>query len=197
MKPLELQASPREILGKKVKYLRRAGIIPVNVYGYGTESMALQVEAPALDKLLSQISTTHLISLTISGEKPGRNVIIKEMQRKGGIGKPIHVSFYQVRMKEKIKVEVPIDFVGESPAVEAKKGNLRIDLRTIEIECLPSDIPSSIALDISCLPNVGDTAHVKDLKIGEEIILLTDLEKMVAKVEPIRAEVEKVVKEAE
>ena len=195
MKTLELQASHREILGKKVKYLRRTGIIPVNVYGHGTESMILQVEAPALDKLLSQAATTHLISLKVSGEKSGRNVILKEVQRKGGAGKPIHVSFYQVRMKEKINVDVPIDFVGESPAVKTKEGNLMINLRSVEVECLPGSIPSSIVLDISCLASPGDVVCVKDLKIESDITFLTDLEQMVVKVEPTRAEAEEIVKE--
>ena len=197
MKSFELQATTRGISGKKVKYLRRAGIIPVNVYGHGIESMTLQVEATELNKLLSQAATTHLISLTVDGEKLGKSVIIKELQRKGGVGEPIHVSFYQVRMKEKIKVEVPIDFVGESPAVKTKEGNLMINLRAVEVECLPGSIPPSIVLDISCLSSPGDVVYVKDLDIGQDIDSLTDSEQMVVKVEPIRAEVEEIVKEAE
>ena len=197
MEPFELQATARKISGKKVKHLRRAGVTPVNVYGHGIEPMILQVEAAALDKLLSQAATTHLISLTVDEGKPAKNVIIKEVQRKGGVGKPIHVSFYQVRMKEKVKVEVPIDFVGESPAVKTKEGNLMINLRAVEIECLPGSIPPSIVLDISCLSSPGDVVYVKDLNIGQDVTFVADTEQMVVKVEPIRAEVEEVVKEAE
>ena len=197
MEPFELQATTRKILGKKVKHLRRTGVIPVNVYGHGIESKSLQVEASALDKLLSQAAMTHLISLTIDEKKSSRNVIIKEVQRQGGVGKPIHVSFQQVRMKERIKVEVPIDFVGESPAVKAKQGSLLINLRAVEVECLPGSIPSSIVLDTSSLPNPGDVVYVKDLQIGQDIAFVTDPEQMVVKIEPIRAAVEEVVEEAE
>jgi len=197
MRAFELQATTRQVFGKKVESLRRAGIIPVNVYGHGIESMALQVKASALDKLLSQADTAHLVSLTVNGEKPGRNVMIKEVQRKGGMGKLCHVSFYQVRAKEKIKVDVPIDFVGESPPVKAREGYLMIILRTVEVECLPGSIPSNIVFDISRLSNLGDIVHVKDLEAGKDITLLTSPEQIVAKVEPIRAEVEEVVKKAE
>ena len=197
MKPFELQATTREIFGKKVKSLRQAGMIPVNVYGHGIESIALQVEASFLDELLSQADTAHLISLMVSGEKTGRDVIIKEMQRKGGTGKPIHVSFYQVSAKEKIRMDVPIDFVGQSLATKARDRDLVIILRTVEVECLPRSIPSSIVLDISRLSNVGDTVHVKDLEVSKDVTILTDLEQMIAKVEPIRAEVEEIVKEPE
>ena len=195
MKTFELKATTRMILGKKVKYLRRVGITPVNVYGQGIESITLQVEALALDKLLNQASTTHLISLTLDGEKQGRNVIIREVQRKGGVGEPTHVSFYQVRMKENIKVDVPIDFVGESPAVKTKQGNLMTNLRAIEVECLPGSIPPSIVLDISSLANPGDVIYVKDLEISKDITFLTDLDQLVVKVEPIRAELEEIVEE--
>jgi len=197
MEPFELQATTRKILGKKVKHLRRTGIIPVNVYGHGIESKSLQVEASALDKLLSQAAITHLISLAIDGKKPSRNVIIKEVQRKGGVGEPTHVSFQQVRMKEKIKVEVPLDLVGESPAVKAKQGSLLINLRAVEVECLPGSIPSSIVLDTSSLSSPGDVVYVKDLQIGKDITFVTDPEQMVVKVAPIRAAVEEVVEEAE
>jgi len=123
--------------------------------------------------------------------------MIKEVQRKGGMGKLCHVSFYQVRAKEKIKVDVPIDFVGESPPVKAREGYLMIILRTVEVECLPGSIPSNIVFDISRLSNLGDIVHVKDLEAGKDITLLTSPEQIVAKVEPIRAEVEQVVKKAE
>jgi len=193
----ELQATTREVFGKKVESLRRAGIIPVNVYGHGIESMALQVQASALDKLLSQAETAHLVSLMVNEEKPGRNVMIKEVQRKGGMGKLLHVSFYQVIAKEKIKLDVPIDFVGESPAVKAREGYLMIILRTVEVECLPGSIPSSIVFDISHLSKLGDIVHVKDLEIGKDITLLTGSEQIVVKVEPIRAEAEEIIKKAE
>jgi len=197
MKPFELQATTREIFGKKVKSLRRAGMIPADVYGKGIESMALQVEASALDKLLSQADTAHLVSLRVNGEKRGRDVMIKEVQRKGGTGKPLHLSFYQVRAKEKMKIDVPIGFVGESSATKARDRDLLIILRTVEVECLPGNIPSGIVLDISRLSNMDDAVYVKDLEIGKDITLLTDPEQMVAKIEPIRAEVEEIVKKAE
>lgn len=197
MRPLELQATTRVIFGKKVKSLRRAGIIPLNVYGHGMSSIALQAEASVLDKLLSQAGTTHLVSLIIDGAKPARSVIIKEVQRKGGTGNPIHVSFYQVKMEERIRVEVPIYFTGESPAVKAREADLMINLRTVEVECLPDNIPSSIVLDLGCLSNPGDAIRVKDLGIGKDITLLSDPEQIVVKVEPIRVEVEEVVEEAE
>jgi len=194
MKSLELEVARRQVFRKKVKSLRRAGIIPINVYGHGIDSMSLQAEARALDKLLSQAGMTHLVSLKIEGAKSPRNVIIKEVQRKGGTGKALHVSFYQVRMEEKIKVEVPIHFIGESPAVKSREGDLMTNIRALEVECLPGNIPEGFTVDVSNLLHPGDAVHVKDLEIGEEITLLTDPEQMVIKVETIKVEVEEVVK---
>lgn len=194
MKSLELEVAKRQVFGKKVKSLREAGIIPINVYGHGIDSLSLQAEARALDKLLSQAGMTHLVSLKIEGAKSPRNVIIKEVQRKHGTGKPLHVSFYQVRMEEKIKVEIPIHLVGESPAVKSREGDLMINLRALEVECLPGNIPEGFTVDVSNLLHPGDAVHVKDIEIGKDITLLTDPEQMVVKVEAVKIEVEKLVK---
>ncbi len=191
MKASELQATQRSIFGDKVKLLRKAGITPINIYGHDIESLSLQVDSPTLDKLLTKTGTTHLISLAINGENSPRNVIIKEVQRKGGTGKPIHVSFYQVRMKEKIRIEVPIQFTGESPAVKSRLAELLINLRAIEVECLPGNIPENIVVDISPLANPGDAINVKDLTAGKDITIVSDPEQMVVKVELIKVEEEK------
>jgi large subunit ribosomal protein L25 len=197
MKALELNASPRDVEGKKVRFLRRQGRVPVNIYGHGSESRSLQIETHELGKIVNRAGFTHLISLKVEGEGSPRNVIIKEVQRYRGMGQPIHVSFYQVSMKEKIKVEVPLEFVGEAPAVKAKEGEMIVAIRHLEVECLPADIPEKITVDVTGLIHRGDSIHVRDLVLGKDISILAEPEELLARIEAIHVHVEEEVKKPE
>lgn len=187
---MEIKTTTREILGKKVKNLRQKGIVPVHVFGHNIKSEFLQTEASSLEKLLRSAGTTRIVDLFVGHEKKSKKVLVKEVQRDYRTGKPIHVDFYEVSMKEKIKVQVPIVIRGEEecPAVKGKKGFLMENLRSIDIECLPGNIPEKIEVDVSILTDLGNAIHVSDLKLGQDINILTGAGEVVVKIAAERVE---------
>ena len=182
MGQIELQATNRETLGKKVRFLRRQGIIPTHLFGHDVESVALQCDAVQLQQVLAQAGKTRLLSLKLDKAKKPRNVVVREIQKDPCTGELLHVDFYQVRMAEKIKVEVPIVLVGEAPALKSKENMLLHELTSLTIECLPNQIPASVELDMGSLTEVGQAIQVKDITLGEEITVFNDPEHIVVKI---------------
>ena len=204
MDKIELKVANREILGKKVRHLRRQGITPVHVFGHGIESLALQCEARELERVLSQAGQTRLINLKLAKEKKPRTVVVREFDRDWRKGELVHVDFYQVRMEEKIRVEVPVVLLGEAPALKFKEYLLDHELGAFTVECLPAKIPSSIEVDISSLAELDQTIRVKDVPVDKDITVLNSPDLVVAKismrhVEKVEEEVveEEVAAEAE
>jgi large subunit ribosomal protein L25 len=198
---MELLANKREILGKKVRFLRRQGITPVHLFGHNVETMPLQCDTVQLQHVLVRTGKTRLISLVLDKEKKPRNVMVREVQREPRTDELLHVDFYQVSMEEKIRVEVPIVLVGEAPALRLKENFLAQELNSLTIECLPDKIPNRIELDLSSLTDTGQAIHVKDITLGDEITVLNNPEQLVAKISIRYAEkeveVEKVTAEVE
>ena len=202
MDKIELTVTNREILGKKVKHLRRQGITPVHLFGHGIKSLALQCETDELERVLGQAGHTGLVSLKVDHEKKSRSAVIREFDRDWRKGQLLHVDFYQVRMGEKIKIDVPVTLVGEAPALQSKAHMLEHELETLNVECLPSKIPSSIEVDISSLSEPDQTIRVKDVIIDKDITILNDPDLVVVKIgyrhiEKIEEEVAEVVEEEE
>jgi large subunit ribosomal protein L25 len=198
MDKIELKVGNREILGKKVKYLRRRGITPVHVFGHGIESLALQCDTGELERVLGQAGQTRLITLKLAKEKKPRTVVVREYDRDWRRGELVHVDFYQVRMEEKIRLEVPLVLLGEAPALKSKDNMLEHELGTLTIECLPAKIPNSIEVDISSLIELDQAIRVKDVTLDKDITVLNNPDLVVAKISPRPVEkiVEKVVEEA-
>ena len=182
MEQIELLATTREILGKKVRFLRRQGITPIHLFGHNVESMALQCDTAPLQRVLSQTGKTRLISLKLDKAKKPRNVVVREIQRELRTDELLHVDFYQVSMEEKIRVEVPIVAVGEAPALKLKDNFLTQELDSLTIECLPDKIPSSVELDISPLTKAEQAFHVQDITLDEGITILNNPEQLVVKI---------------
>ncbi len=188
MKQIELAATSREILGKKVRFLRRQGVTPVHLFGHGVESVALQCDTTLLQKVLAQAGRTGLVSLKPDKKRP-RNTLVREIQRNPCTGELLHVDFYQVMATEKIKVEVPIVLVGEAPALKLKENILVQELDRLSVECLPENIPASVELDLGPLTEAEQALRVKDIALGEEVTVTTDPEHVVAKISAQRVEV--------
>lgn len=182
MHQIELEASKREILGKKVRFLRRRGITPVNLFGHGIESRALQCDTGKLKQVLTEAGETVLINLKVGREKTARPVIVRDVQVNSLKGGLLHVDFYQVKMGEEVKVEVPISLVGKAPALEVTRNTLLQEMDTLTVECLPSRIPASIELDISSLTKSEQVLRVKDIELEEGITVINDPEQVVAKI---------------
>ena len=188
MENIELKTTKREILGKKVRFLRRQGITPVHLFGHGIESMALQCDTIELHHALARAGHTSLISLKIPNEKGPRNVVVREIQTEPCTRESLHVDFYQVRMAEVIRMEVPVVLVGEAPALKLKENMLVQAFNTLSVECLPANIPTSLTLDLSSLTETNQTVRVKDIELDKEITVLNNPELVVVSISSRPAE---------
>jgi large subunit ribosomal protein L25 len=197
MDKIELKVANREILGKKVKHLRHQGITPVHVFGHGIESLALQCDTRELELVLGQAGLTRLINLKLAKEKKPRTVVVREFDRDWRRGELVHVDFYQVKMEEKIRLEIPVVLLGEAPALKAKTNMLDHELGTFTVECLPAKIPDSIEVDISSLTELDQAIRVKDITLDKDITVLNNPDLVVAKISlrPVEKVEEKVVEE--
>jgi large subunit ribosomal protein L25 len=199
MDELMLTAAKRNVLGKKNRFLRRQGITPVHIFGHNVESQALQCDTGELNKVVAHAGTTRLVSLKITGEKQPKNVFIREIQRDTLSQQLLHIDFYQVKMGEKIAVEVPIVLMGEAPAMKVKGRMLAHGITSLSIECLPNNVPPQIEVDISILEEVEQAIHVKDVVLDPDITVHADSEQLVVKVAEavVKVEEEEVVAEEE
>lgn len=189
MKRLKLKAETRKILGKKVKKLRKEGILPANVYGKKIKSQALKLKLADFQKVYEEVGETGLIDLLIDQEKKTRAVLIHNPQVDPLTSDFLHADFHQVELKEKLKAEIPLVISGEAPAVLQKQGLLIQPLNSLKIEALPTDLPDEIKVDISGLAEVDQEIKVRDLVVGKKIAVLTDKNIVVAKIGSLEEEV--------
>ncbi len=161
--------------------LRREGCVPAVMYGTHTPATILEVPVKALDGLLSSGTATRgLIELQIipGGEK--KTVVIKEIQKHPIKGNVLHVDFHHISLEEKIRTHVPILLVGEED-IARKGGIVQHQLRSIEVECLPMDIPDTVTGDISGL-DLGQQLRVEDLPIPEGARVLDEPDEVVVSI---------------
>ncbi|MDD4860189.1 MAG: 50S ribosomal protein L25 [Dehalococcoidales bacterium] len=205
MEKLSLKATQREILRKKVRFLRRQGITPIHVFGSGIESLTLQCDTAQIIHIISRAGLTRPITLTVDKDKEAKTVFIREVQ-KDVFGKELlHVDLYQVKKGQTIKVDVPIVFVGEAPAMKGKGRIIIRGLDTLSIECLPEKLPNQIEVDLSPLVELDQSLFVKNIILDPEIKVFADPEQMLVKVSeiivreevPIKAAAEAVPAEGE
>lgn len=183
-----LTAQPREIIGKQVRQLRRAGSVPAVLYGTHITPTPLKIEEKALKQVIAKAGHNRLIKLTIDSGAP-RLVLTREVQRNPLSGHIVHVDFQEVSMTEKIMTEVPLVLVGTSPAVTRGDGLLIHGIDTVQIRVLPTELISSIEVDVSRLAELNQSLFVSDLKVSDRIEILTPRDEMVAKVVPVKEEV--------
>ena len=192
---LDLAVAPREVLGKNVKRLRREGVTPANIYGHGVTSLAVQVPTHDLTHTIKTAGRNTMLQLLVEGENMARPVFVHHVQRNPLNDDLLHVDFYQVSLKEKIRLEVPIIVVGEAPAVDVYHAMVLQNTNSVMIEGLPGEMPPYIEVDVSGLTEIDDAIHIKDLPLGAGLTLFVDPELVVVKVSPPRVEVEEVVEE--
>ncbi len=189
MQSYSLKAQKRNILGKKVKSLRQAGQIPAVVYGGKKEAKPLILSFTEFDKIYREAGSSSIVDLNID-DKETDNVLIQEPQYNAVSGLPQHVDFLRVRMDEKIKTEIPLEFVGESKAVEQLGGTLVTPHDKLEVECLPKDLVPAIQIDLSSLNTFDDQIKISDINIPNGITVEIDDSEVVALVEAPRSEEE-------
>lgn len=185
---VSLEVATRTMLGKQVKQLRRQGIIPANLYGRHLPSQALQLEFHSLDRFLAGRHATRVVDLHLGGAKGEvYNALIRHITRSPRSGKILHVDFLRVSMSELMTVRVAVALKGTAPAVAVEGGVLLHLLDTLEVECLPGDIPESLELDISGLANIDDNLYVRDVTLPHGMKLISDADEPVVKVVAPRA----------
>lgn len=181
MARLKVKATKRQVLGKQVKALRREGFTPANLYGRGQESVAIQIETPVLQKALARVGRTTLLDLQVD-QGHARVVLVKEVQIHPVYQKLLHVEFYQVDMAQKMRVAVPLAFLGKAPALDISGALFLPSLNSIEVECLPGDLPSRVEVDISGLTEINASIYVRDLSLGTGVTAVADSDLVVAKI---------------
>jgi len=182
---VSLQASPRSDGGKGIaRRLRAGGRIPGVYYGRGEDSIPLTVALKDLQSALESADGSNVIvDLKLEGAaSKDRKALIREIQRDPVAGSILHLDLQHISLTERITVEVPIVLVGTPIGVKDAGGILEHLLREVEVECLPTDIPSKLEVDVSAL-QIGDSLHVSDIK-AERAEILTEADRAIAAVVP-------------
>jgi large subunit ribosomal protein L25 len=184
---LTLAVEKRDPSGARAPALLRAGSIPAVVYGAHQESTPITLDARAFGKILREAGEATIVSLTGLGD--ALPTLIHQVDLDPLTSLPQHVDFYAVTKGKKVEVKVPLEFVGESPAVEAGANLVKV-LYELEVEADPMNLPHNIEVDISVLAALGDKIHASDVKLPAGITLVTIAEEVVALVQEIVEEKE-------
>jgi large subunit ribosomal protein L25 len=208
---LTLSSKIRKDLGKKVKGLRKKGKIPGILYGPGIKNLPLEIDSKEFEKALKEAGESSLIKIKIKNPAPtsgaGRGeklkideftVLIHEIEKDPLTLKPIHIDFYQPRLKEEVEALVPLIFEGESKAVKELGGTLVKNISEVKVKALPLNLPKEIKVSIEKLKTFEDEIFVSDLKLPEGVKILKDPREIVAFAAPpekVEEELEKPIEE--
>ena len=192
---ISLQTEPRSVTGKHVRFLRRAGVTPIHLYGRETDSLALQVDTPALLDVLTRAGRNAPVSVSVQGSSTAHFAFVREVQRHPVTDAVLHVDFFQVPVTETMRAQVPVYLIGDAPAVRLLSGVVTQALQTVEVECLPLEVPQFVEVDISGLEDFEQGIHVSSLDLGRAVTIITAPEELIVRVNPPRVEVEAVVEE--
>ncbi|GAB4026325.1 MAG: 50S ribosomal protein L25/general stress protein Ctc [Candidatus Microgenomates bacterium] len=188
MSNYSVKASIRTAFGRRVRALRKTGVVPANIFGKKIKSLAIQVEAKSLKDVLKKAGETNLIDIVVEDGKT-HPVLVAGYSQDPVSGTLLHVDFHEVDLNVKTTAMVPLKAVGESEAV--KSGNVLVLQRNeIEVEALPADLPNEIEVDITVLTEVGSTIHAKDLKLDRsKVTLMVEGDEVIATIqEPAKEE---------
>ncbi len=191
---LELQT--RDVLGKKVKNLRKAGVIPVHLYGPGMASRSLQCQGPELLKALGQAGRNIPIAITVEGEPDEHLAFVRELQWDPVRGDLYHVDLLRAVATQRVSAEVPVRLVGDSPGARAAGGTVGQMRYAVTVEALPLDMPQVLEVDLSTMTEPNSAIRVRDISLPADAVLLTDPDEMVARIEVARVVAEDEVEAA-
>lgn len=175
-----LEAQPRVVTGKKVGQLRRDGLVPATIYGPQMQPVNIQVPYRVLELTLREAGGTALIDVTVDGKT--HSVLTREVQRHSIRRNIMHVDFFALDLTEKIRTDVPVHLIGESPAVQAKKGILMAAATTLTVEVLPANLMHFIEIDLSKLTEPGAAVYVRDLDLGANVAIINDPEELIVRI---------------
>lgn len=187
MNQISLQAQPRHIIGRKVKSLRRDGFLPAVIYGHEFDPVSIQVPLKDFERVYAEAGESTVVYLKVDDQN--HPTIIHDIARDPLSSQAIHADFYKVRLDERIKAKIHLNFVGESPAVKNLAGILVKNMSEVEVEGFPQDLPHRIDVDLSSLAEFGNEILVKNLFVSNKLEIKTDANAIVVLVqEPISAE---------
>lgn len=192
---MDLVVESRSIFGKSLKTLRKEGLIPAEFYGKGVSNAHLAIKRDDFKKIFKAAGENTVIQLLI--DKKNQPALIYDVQEDRLSGEVTHVDFYGVRMDEKIKAHIPIEFEGVAPAIKEFGGVLNKTLSEIEVEALPGDLPHNFTVDLSSLKNIDESIYVKDLAVAKGVKVFIGPETPVVSVAAPRKEEEMPVPVAE
>ncbi len=195
MDTIELTADRRELTGKKVRRLRRQGLIPANLFGPKIESVPLQIEAASLHQALVQGGHNAIITVTINGEKNPVTSVVRGLQSDPITDELLHVDLFEIDVTQVITADIPVILIGESPAAKGQGAVISHSLNSIQVQGRPMDLPRAIEVDISGLAEIDQEIRLRDLTISDNISLLTDKDQLVVKAARARVVVEEVIQE--
>ena len=195
MEKFELEAQERTVIGKKVKALRREGLLPAIVYGTGIEPVAITLNTKEVLQTLRVIGANTLVTIKLG--KKEHLVLVRDIQREVIKRDLLHMDFQEVSLEENISSTVPIVLVGVAPAVKEFEALLITNMEEIQIEAKAKDLPDTISVDISTLLDIGDSILIKDLVISGDVTVLDNPEDVVivATLPTLMAEIEELVEE--
>lgn len=184
----KLVADERTVKGRKVKNLRKEGLIPANVFGKKISSYMISVKADEFKRLFKEAGETSIIELSVG--KKTAPVLISDIQVSPLDNQNfLHIDFLEVDLKEKVTATVPVILEGEAPAEKIGLGTLVQLLDEVDVEALPANLPEHLVCDVSQIETLDDAVFVKDLKYDKsKVEIQGDLELMVAQVQEAEEE---------
>jgi large subunit ribosomal protein L25 len=183
---ISLDAKPRDERGKNASRRQRAqGLVPVTVYGGGKETESANIVKHEFAALLRGHGRNVIFTLNVDGS--ATPVKIADMQVDPVKGTLIHMDLMRISLTEKSKFETPVKIVGEAHGVKSDGGVLEVVTHSLEVRCLPGDLPASIDVDVTPL-GIGDKIKIGDLKVDGKVEILDDPETVIATVVAPRAE---------
>ena len=188
----EIKLSNRSISGKKVANLRREGIMPVHLYGGDSGPLSLQGDSAEINKLLPRVGLNIPVSVVVEGGGAGEICFVREVQRHPLPQDILHGDVLRVDVKSKITASVPIEVIGDSPAVRLLGGTLIQNMQSINVEALPLNVPEKITVDITSIEDFETAIHISDISVEGDISITNPSDALVARVAPPRIELEPV-----
>jgi large subunit ribosomal protein L25 len=174
-----LAAEKRTVLGKQVKKLRKQGILPANIFGKDFKSLSISVQANDFTKVFSEAGETGVVYITVDGEEIP--TLVKEVQKHPVNDNILHIDLRKINLKQKIETEVPLEYVGESPA-EKDGAVLMYPVDKVVIEALPTDIPHALEIDLSTLTEIDQTFTIANLPKSDKYVIIDDPETVLVSV---------------
>src|SRR6202049_2418767 len=178
---MQLNATTRQILGKRTRRLHREGKLAAVIDGHNPAAPPLVLDRLEFQKVSLKPGRTKLVDLVVDGGKVEK-VLVREIQTHPRRLGPIHVDFYQVSLEEKIRVEVPVHLTGESAAVKRGDADILQPIHAVRVECLPTDIPEAFEVDLTPLEEIESELRISDLTVPKGVTVLVDPDELVVKI---------------